>query len=135
MSAHATPHYVRLQVELVLEVADPDGLGRAAAEHVAADEFMPDEERRDATAAVRADTAEAIAYLVDPIDMVSALPGVELAQASWSSERADYDPESDLWQLDAFTADAAGDGDDSGGDSGGDSGDGESGGAAVTPVR
>ncbi|MBW1601936.1 hypothetical protein JJV70_07390 [Streptomyces sp. JJ66] len=84
-------------MELVLEIADPERLAGAAGEHVAADEYMPDEERRLAARAVAEDTAEAIAYLVDPIDMVSAVPGVELAQASWSSEQIDYDPEHDLW--------------------------------------
>ncbi|MBD3933484.1 hypothetical protein IF129_18230 [Streptomyces chumphonensis] len=102
MNTEDTPRYVRLQVEVVLEVADPESLARAASEHIAADEFMPDEERRDAVTAVGGDTAEAIAYLVDPIDLVSEVPGVELAQASWSSELIDYDPESELWQLDGF---------------------------------
>ena len=37
------------------------------------------------------DTAEALAYLVDPFDLVSEIPGVELAQASWSSEQIDYE--------------------------------------------
>ncbi|MGD9483516.1 hypothetical protein WDH52_09660 [Streptomyces sp. TRM70308] len=101
MNAHATPRHVRLQVELVLEVADPERLAAAAGQHVAADEFMPDEERRHAVRAVAEDTAEAVAYLVDPIDLVSAVPGVELAQASWSSEQVDFDPRADLWHPDA----------------------------------
>lgn len=46
------------------------------------------------------DTAEALAYLVDPFDLVSQVPGVELQQASWSSERIDYDPDSPEWDLD-----------------------------------
>ncbi|MCZ7433297.1 hypothetical protein [Streptomyces sp. WMMC1477] len=100
MSEHDIPRYVRLQVEVVLEVADPEALSAAAAQHVEADEFMPDEERRHAVAAVAEDTAEALAYLVDPIDLVSAVPGVELAQASWSSERVDDVDDPDLWLFD-----------------------------------
>ncbi len=40
------------------------------------------------------DTAEALAYLVDPFDLVGDVPGTDLAQASWSAERVDYDPDS-----------------------------------------
>ena len=48
-------------------------------------------------AAVREDDAEALAYLVDPFDLVGEVPGVELAQASWSSEPIDYDPDAVDW--------------------------------------
>ncbi|MDK1472668.1 hypothetical protein QNO07_04380 [Streptomyces sp. 549] len=95
----ASARHVRLQVELVLEVADPEQLGRAALDHIRGDELMPDEERGHATAAVTGDPAEALAYLVDPIDLVSAVPGVQLAQASWSSETVDYDPDAEQWQF------------------------------------
>ena len=57
-------------------------------------------ERTQAEGAVTEDTAEALAYLVDPFDLVSEVPGVELQQASWSSERIDYDPDSPDWELD-----------------------------------
>jgi hypothetical protein len=49
---------------------------------------------------VTEDTAEALAYLVDPFDLVSQVPGVELQQASWSSERIEYDPDSPEWDYD-----------------------------------
>jgi hypothetical protein len=88
-------------VELVIEVDDSGALTGAALERIAADEFMPDAERTHAQSAVREDDAEALAYLVDPFDLVSAVPGIELAQASWSSEEIEYDPDSDDWQLDA----------------------------------
>ncbi|MFJ7155587.1 hypothetical protein ACIQUQ_11670 [Streptomyces sp. NPDC101118] len=100
MSTSESSRYVRLRVDLVLEVAEPEALTGAALEHVAADEFMPDEERGHAEAAVREDEAEALAYLVDPFDLVSGVPGVELAQASWSTEAVEYDPESLEWDLD-----------------------------------
>jgi hypothetical protein len=91
---------VRLRVELVLEVEDADAVTKAALRRVAVDPEMPDTERQEAEAAVTEDTAEALAYLVDPFDLVSEVPGVELQQASWSSERIEYDPDSPDWDLD-----------------------------------
>lgn len=91
---------MRLRVELVLEIEDPDALTGAALERITADELMPDEERAHAGSAVREDEAEALAYLVDPFDLVAEVPGVELAQASWTSEQVDYDPDADDWDLD-----------------------------------
>ncbi|MFD3871127.1 hypothetical protein [Streptomyces sp. NPDC058623] len=84
----------------MLEVSDSEALIGAALGHIKADEFMPDEERGHAEAAVRQDESEALAYLVDPTDLVAELPGIELAQASWSSEPVEYDPESLEWDLD-----------------------------------
>jgi len=91
---------VRLRVELVVEVDDQDAVTRAALERIADDPDMPDDERAHAESAVTEDTAEALAYLVDPFDLVGEVPGVELAQASWSSEQIDYDPDSPDWDLD-----------------------------------
>ncbi|MFF2192679.1 hypothetical protein [Streptomyces sp. NPDC058157] len=100
MNPSETTRYVRLRVDLVLEVSDSDALIGAALAHIKADEFMPDEERGHAESAVREDESEALAYLVDPTDLVAELAGVELAQASWSSEPVEYDPESLEWDLD-----------------------------------
>ncbi|MGW0701413.1 hypothetical protein ACWD0A_19270 [Streptomyces sp. NPDC002867] len=100
MTTSETSRFVRLRVELVLEIEDSEVLTGAALERIAADEFMPDEERTHARSAVREDEAEALAYLVDPFDLVAEVPGVELAQASWSSEQVDYDPEAQEWDLD-----------------------------------
>ncbi|WP_405998931.1 hypothetical protein [Streptomyces sp. NBC_00829] len=112
MTTSETSRYVRLRVELVLEIGDPEALTGAALERIAADEFMPDEERAHARSAVREDEAEAIAYLVDPFDVVSEVPGIELAQASWSSEQIDYDPEAEEWDLDEEDGDDEEDGED-----------------------
>lgn len=71
----------------------------AALRRIAADSDMPADERVHAESAVTEDTAEALAYLVDPFDLVGEVPGVELAQASWSSEGIDYDPDSPEWGL------------------------------------
>ncbi|WP_445279189.1 hypothetical protein [Streptomyces sp. DSM 118148] len=100
MSTEETSRFVRLRVELVLEVEDGDELTKAALRRLAADPELPQEEREHAEGAVTEDTAEALAYLVDPFDLVSEVPGVELQQASWSSERIDYDPDSPDWEMD-----------------------------------
>ncbi|MFJ9796327.1 hypothetical protein [Streptomyces sp. NPDC101145] len=100
MSASETSRYVRLRVDLVLEVTERDELTDAALRRIEDDEFMPEEERAHAATAVREDEAEALAYLVEPFQLIGEVPGVELVQASWSSERADYDPDVDAWHLD-----------------------------------
>ncbi|MFJ5835530.1 hypothetical protein ACIQGO_01880 [Streptomyces shenzhenensis] len=100
MSTPETSRFVRLRVELVLEVEDADAVTKAAVRRVADDPEMPDAERAQAEDAVTEDTAEALAYLVDPFGLVSEVPGVELQQASWSSERIEYDPDSPDWDLD-----------------------------------
>ncbi|MES9523914.1 hypothetical protein [Streptomyces capoamus] len=100
MSTEETSRFVRLRVELVLEVHDEDAVAKAALRRVAEDPELPEGERAHAEGAVTDDTAEALAYLVDPFDLVSEVPGVELQQASWSSERIEYDPDSPDWDLD-----------------------------------
>ena len=100
MSTEETSRFVRLRVELVVEVDDQDAVTRAALARIAEDPDMPADERAHAEGAVTEDTAEALAYLVDPFDLVGDLTGVELAQASWSSEQIDYDPDSPDWDLD-----------------------------------
>jgi hypothetical protein len=100
MSTPETSRFVRLRVELVLEVDDAEAVTEAALGRIAGDADMPADERAHAETAVTQDTAEGLAYLVDPFDLVNEIPGVELAQASWSSERIDYDPDSPDWDLD-----------------------------------
>ncbi|MER6802240.1 MULTISPECIES: hypothetical protein [Streptomyces] len=100
MSTPETSRFVRLRVELVLEVDDEDAVTGAALRRIADDGDMPAAERVHAESAVREDTAEALAYLVDPFGLVSEVPGIDLQQASWSSERIDYDPDSPEWDLD-----------------------------------
>ncbi|MFJ7291982.1 hypothetical protein [Streptomyces collinus] len=100
MSTPETSRFVRLRVELVLEVDDADAVTKSALRRIADEPEMPASERAHAESAVTEDTAEALAHLVDPFDLVSQVPGVELQQASWSSERIDYDPDSPDWDLD-----------------------------------
>ncbi|WP_242580967.1 hypothetical protein [Streptomyces sp. MST-110588] len=99
MSNGETSRFVRLHVELVMEVTDSDQLTGAALDHIGGDESLRDTERRHAQEMVEEDPAEALAYLVDPFDLVTTVPGVELAQASWSSEEIEYDPEAAEWDL------------------------------------
>jgi hypothetical protein len=121
MSTADTSRYVRLRVELVLEVTGTGELMAAALEDIDADEFMPDDERGHARAAVQEDEAEALAYLVDPFNLVNGVPGVQLAQASWTTEETAYDPASAEWSLglddgeDEDWDDEDGDNEDSGG--------------------
>lgn len=100
MSTTETSQFVRLRVELVVEVEDVEALTGAALRRISGDADMPVDERAHAESAVTEDTAEALAYLIDPFDLVGEVPGVELAQASWSSESIDYDPDSPEWGLD-----------------------------------
>ncbi|NYI06047.1 hypothetical protein [Allostreptomyces psammosilenae] len=94
MSTESSPRYVRLQVELVVELTDEEALRNGAVEHIRADEYMPEEDREPALESVQEDASEAVAYFIDPFDLVSDIPGVELAQASWQSEIATFDPDS-----------------------------------------
>ncbi|MFF3844983.1 hypothetical protein [Streptomyces sp. NPDC002328] len=115
MNTEETSRYVRLRVELVLEIDDAEAVTAAALQRVAEDEEMPDSERTHAESTVTEDTAEALAYLVDPFDLVGEIPGVELHQASWSSEPVAYDPDAPAWEFDedfGDDADGADDADD-----------------------
>ncbi|MFF8385947.1 hypothetical protein ACF053_20170 [Streptomyces kanasensis] len=100
MTSSETSRYVRLRVDLVLEVTERDELTDAALRRIDDDEYMPDEERAHAGTAVREDEAEALAYLVEPFQLVGEVPGVELVQASWSSEQTAYDPDVDAFLVD-----------------------------------
>ncbi|MEU7661543.1 hypothetical protein [Streptomyces lincolnensis] len=100
MSTPETSRFVRLRVEVVLEIEDVKAVTGAALARIAGDIDMPADERAHAEGAVTQDTAEALASLVDPFDLVREVPGVDLAQASWSSEEIDYDPDSSEWDLD-----------------------------------
>ncbi|WP_415948059.1 hypothetical protein [Streptomyces sp. KLOTTS4A1] len=124
MTSPDTSRFVRLRVDLVLEVTDEGALTGAALDRIGEDDYMPDEERAHARSAVREEAAEALAYLVDPFDLVAEVPGVELHQASWSSEAVEHDPDepgSLVWDEDDLDDD---EGDDEAeGDEGGDEGD------------
>ncbi|MFI8190896.1 hypothetical protein ACIF8T_19135 [Streptomyces sp. NPDC085946] len=100
MTTPETSRFVRLRVDLVVEVHDAEALTKAALRRIADDGGMPDAERVHAEGAVTEDPAEALAHLIDPVGLVGEVPGVELQQASWSSERIGYDPDAPGWDLD-----------------------------------
>ncbi|MFD3456397.1 hypothetical protein ACFWVC_30030 [Streptomyces sp. NPDC058691] len=104
------PRYVRLQVELVLEITGSEELTDAALDQLGGDEYMPADERQHAESSVRQDESEALAYLVDPFDLVTSVPGIDMVQASWSCAHTEYDPDSDEWDL--YDDEAADDEDD-----------------------
>ncbi|MCQ6556799.1 hypothetical protein NPS70_26960 [Streptomyces sp. C10-9-1] len=116
MTTDETGRFVRLRVDLVLEIEDLGALTGAALERIAADPLLHDDERAHAESAVREDGAEALASLVDPFDLLSEVPGVELTQASWSSEAVAYDPDALEWDLDEDDGDDGDDEDDEDGD-------------------
>lgn len=100
MNTSETSRFVRVRVDLVVEIDSAEAVAEAAQRRIEDDPDMPAHERVHANSAVMEDTAEALAYLVDPFDLVSGVPGVELAQASWSSEQIEYDPDALEWELD-----------------------------------
>lgn len=100
MTNPETSRYVRLRVDLVLEVRDSGALTGGALRQIAEDARISPVEAAQAEAAVKQDTAEALAYLVDPFDLVRKVPGIDLTQASWSSEEIVYDPDSSDWDDD-----------------------------------
>ncbi|KOG13512.1 hypothetical protein AB0F25_03065 [Streptomyces wedmorensis] len=99
MSTSETARYVRLRVDVVLEIDGPAELIEAAKARIDGDEFMPEEERVQARAAATEDSAEALAHLVEPFDLIRDVPGIEMVQASWSTEEVEYDPDALEWDL------------------------------------
>ncbi|MCX5392822.1 hypothetical protein ABZY68_31560 [Streptomyces sp. NPDC006482] len=99
MSTSETARYVRLRVDVVLEIDGPAELTEAAEGRINGDEFMPEEDRVQARAAAREDSAEALAHLVEPFDLIRDVPGIEMVQASWSTEEIEYDPDALEWDL------------------------------------
>ncbi|WFB09065.1 hypothetical protein LRS74_19985 [Streptomyces sp. LX-29] len=98
MTAQEMSRFVRLRVELVLEIGDPTVLTRAALDRIEEDAGMADEERGRARDDAQRDPAEALAYLIDPVELVDSVPGAELAQASWTCEEIPYDPDAADWE-------------------------------------
>lgn len=92
MSTDDTSRFVRLKVELVLEVADAEALTGAALQRVAEDEETGPEERAQAVSAVEEDEAEAVAYLVDPFDLVADVPGPSWCRPPGPASRSTTTP-------------------------------------------
>lgn len=88
-----TPQFIRLSLDIVLEVTDEAALRTAALGAVKGDDDLNAEERADAVAAIDADVAESVSYLIDPFALVADVPGTELSEAGWQSEGVEYVPE------------------------------------------
>jgi hypothetical protein len=93
------PRYIRLQIELIAEIVDEKALQAAALEQVEKDEYLEDDERAEAIEAINVDPTGAIAHFIDPVAMLEAIPGVELAEAGWETQPVDYDEENEDWEL------------------------------------
>lgn len=93
--SEAAPRYIRLQIEIIAEVVDEDALRSAAVTQVNADDNLEPEEREEALQAIEIDPTGAIAHFVDPVALIDAIPGVELAEAGWETEPVEYDPEAE----------------------------------------
>jgi hypothetical protein len=112
MSTPETSRFVRLRVELVVEVDDEGAVTRAAVDRIADEPDISPEEKAQVEQAVTEDTTEALASLIDPFDLVVDVPGVDLAQASWSAEEIEWDPDAREWDLDEDGEDDEGEADD-----------------------
>ncbi|WP_031083575.1 hypothetical protein [Streptomyces sp. NRRL WC-3549] len=109
MSTPQTTRFVRLRVDLMLEITDTDALTGAALEALTAEHLAPEDAAGNDThaeEAVREDAAEAVAALIDPFDLVGEVPGVELVQASWDSEPVEHDPDTGEWAVEDDEDDA-----------------------------
>ncbi|MEY9843853.1 hypothetical protein [Streptacidiphilus sp. MAP5-3] len=93
------PRYIRLQIELIVEIVDEKALQAAALEQVEKDGYLEDDERAEAVEAINVDPSGAIAHFIDPVAMLEAIPGVELAEAGWETQPVDYDEENEDWEL------------------------------------
>jgi hypothetical protein len=93
------PRFVRLQIELIAEITDDSALKNAALQQVRDDEYLDEEERAQAVEAIELDPAGSLAHFVDPVQLLGDVPGVELAQATWESSHAEFDPDNEDWDL------------------------------------
>jgi hypothetical protein len=88
-----TPRYVRLSLDIVLEVTDEAALRQAALDTVRGDEDLSDDERAEAVKAIETEAAESVSYLIDPFALVEDIPGTELVEAGWQSESEENGPD------------------------------------------
>ncbi len=84
--------FVRISLELIVELTDEEALRAAAVESLRTADYLPDEMRADALEAVEEDISEAVTHLIDPHDLIEGVPGIEAHEAEWVSELVEYDP-------------------------------------------
>ncbi|KWW97569.1 hypothetical protein TH66_18470 [Carbonactinospora thermoautotrophica] len=85
--------FVRISLELIVELTDEEALRAAAVESVRTADYLSDEMRADALEAIEEDIAEAVTHLIDPHVLIDDVPGVEAHEAEWVSELVEYDPD------------------------------------------
>ncbi|GAB2599304.1 hypothetical protein GCM10027168_35370 [Streptomyces capparidis] len=84
---------------MIVEITDPEALAAEALDQVGRDTGLAEGERDHTAEAVRDDATEALACLVDPFDLIDDVPGISLAQASWSCAPTAYDPDAEEWDF------------------------------------
>lgn len=95
MSTETAPRYIRLNVELIVELTDEGELKAAALEQLKADTEVSEEARVEAIAALESDPADALSYFIDPFAVVNEAPGIELVEVGWDGELTEYDPDAE----------------------------------------
>ncbi|MEV0449396.1 hypothetical protein [Streptomyces sp. NPDC050600] len=94
----SAPRYVRVIIELVAEITDEDALKAAALTQVRDDEYLEEDERAQAIEAIDVDPSGSLAHFIDPVALLGAVPGVELASATWESAHTEFDPDDETWE-------------------------------------
>ncbi|MFC8509979.1 hypothetical protein ACFU3J_28865 [Streptomyces sp. NPDC057411] len=97
-SEQSAPRYVRVTIELVAEITDEDALKAAALTQVQDDEYLEEDERAQAIEAIAVDPSGSLAHFIDPVALLGAVPGVELASATWESAHTEFDPDDETWE-------------------------------------
>ncbi|MEU8763689.1 hypothetical protein [Streptomyces sp. NPDC048659] len=96
--SESAPRYVRVTIELVAEITDEEALKAAALTQVRDDEYLEDDERAQAIEAIDVDPSGSLAHFIDPVALLGAVPGVELASATWESAHTEFDPDDETWE-------------------------------------
>ena len=87
----ASPRFIRVTTEVVVEIDDAERLREAALASIAGNDDLTDTQRVALAVSVGQDLAQAVAELLDPGDLVACLPGVFERESTWSAEEvADY---------------------------------------------
>lgn len=95
MTQENSPRYIRLSLELIVELTNADELKAGALAELNSDEQIPADAKAEAAEAVRADTTEALAFFIDPFAVLGEAPGIELQEVAWDAEFTEYDPDAE----------------------------------------
>ncbi|MBP2473021.1 hypothetical protein JOF53_001893 [Crossiella equi] len=95
MTTETESRFIRLNVELIVELTDFEELKKGALEQLNADTEITDEARAEAIASLEGDPADALSYFIDPFAVVNEAPGIDLVEVGWDGEVTDYDPDAE----------------------------------------